>query len=153
MVAVAYSFSDVTCTISGPGGTIVLSDANSADEGISVAMTEDQSTMTGGAGIGVMHSLHASRRGRVVVRLLKNSPVNAMLMAMQKRQFGNAALHGQNVISVRMPYWLEDYACTQVAFVRYPDNGYSKDGNTLEWLFDAGYIDPTLGDGSLLSVQ
>ena len=146
----AYSFLDVQASIVGPGGSLILSEGGVSDEGITVAMTEDKTSMVTGADGSGMHSLHASKSGRVTVRLLKNSPLNAALMSMYNFQSTSAAYAGRNTITVQNPSWGDDFDCRECAFVKIPDNVNAKDGGMMEWQFNAIYIDPQLGDGSLV---
>ena len=148
-MGVTYSFLDVTCSITGPGGSLILSEGGVADEGITVEMTDDKTSMVTGATRGGMHSLHAANAGRVVIRLLKNSPLNAALMAMYRFQSTSSAYTGQNTISVSNPAWGDEHSAQDCAFVRLPPNNNAKDGGTMEWAFNALDIDSVLGDGSL----
>ena len=92
-----------------------------------------------------MHSLHADKSGRVIVRLQKTSPVNAALMAMYDAQTVTAALHGQNVILCQQKASGDVTTARLCAFKRKPALTYAKDGNTVEWEWDAGKIDSVLG--------
>lgn len=148
-MSVTYSFLDVVCSIVGPGGNLILSESGLADEGITIEMEEDKTSMVGGATRGGMHSLHAGNRGRVVVRLLKNSPLNAALMNMYRFQSTSSAYTGQNTISLSNPIWGDDHTCQDCAFVRLPPNNNGKDGGTMEWAFNSLDIDSQLGDGTL----
>lgn len=142
----AYSFQDTVATITGPTGSSPLANgAGAADEGISFEMTGDKNTMTTGADGSVMHSLHAEKSGRVVVRLLKTSPINALLQAMYDAQTATASLHGQNVIVCQQKSSGDVTTARQVAFKRKPPLTYAKEGNVTEWEFDAGLIDTVLG--------
>ena len=77
-----YSFEDVQATITGPGGTISLgAGAGNAQEGISVEFIDDKDNMLMGADGSGVHSLRASNAARILVRLLKTSPVNAAAFA------------------------------------------------------------------------
>lgn len=82
-----YSFEDVQATITGPGGTISLgAGAGNAQEGISVEFVDDKDNMLMGADGSGVHSLRASNAARLLVRLLKTSPVNAALSQMYRYQ-------------------------------------------------------------------
>lgn len=141
-----YSFADVAAGIVGPGGTFSLgAGAGSAEEGITIAPTEEFNTMQIGADGSGQHSLHAGKSGRVTVRLLKTSPVNKMLMAMANFQRASSSAHGQNTIAVSDTERGDIVTCRQVAFVRVPDLNFQKAAGTLEWIFDAVYIDQVLG--------
>jgi hypothetical protein len=149
MANTTYSFIDVQCSIAGPGGSLILSEGGVAEEGITVAMTEDKTSMTIGADGRGMFSLHAGKSGRVTVRLLKNSPLNSQLMAMYNYQQTSSAYTGRNTIALSNPVWGDDHACRSCAFIKLPDNANGKDGGTMEWAFDCIEIDSQLGDGSL----
>jgi hypothetical protein len=95
-----------------------------------------------------MHSLHAGNAGKVTVRLLKTSPVNAQLSQLYASSRQSSALWGQNVSpSTTWPAatWSRP---GQAAFVKHPDLAYAKDGNVMEWEFDVGALDILLGTGS-----
>lgn len=142
----AHSFLSCTATLTGPGGEIDLGyGAGVADEGITVSRAEDANGMQVGADGSVMHSLHAARHGTVTVRLQKTSPTNALLMTMYNYQRSSPANWGQNNIVVRDSVRGDTTTALQCAFKKVPDLAYAKDGNTHEWVFDAGQIDTILG--------
>lgn len=142
-----YSFLNVAATLTGPGGSIQLGyGAGNAEEGISEEMLEDKDAMTIGADGAVMHSLRAGNGARLTVRLLKTSPVNALLSNLYNFQKASAALWGQNVLVVSDIYRGDVLTVTQSAFSRHTPVTYSKDGNTMEWTF-FGTIDQKLGAG------
>jgi hypothetical protein len=142
----AYSFLDVVATISGPTGSANLAkDAGASDEGISFEAAGDKNTMQIGGGGSVQHSLHADKSGRVVVRLLKTSPINALLHQMYDIQTTSASLHGQNTIVCQQKASGDITTARQVAFKRKPPLTYQKEAGTIEWEFDAGMIDTVLG--------
>lgn len=144
-----YSFADIGAAIDGPGGNINIGAGScTADEGITIEMSEDKSTMTTGADGCVMHSLHASKSGRVVVRFLKTSPTNALLNAMYNLQTTTAANHGRNTIVVRDPVRGDIVTCRDCAFQRHPTVAWGKDGGLLEWSWHAGKIDWVMGSGT-----
>jgi hypothetical protein len=141
-----YSFNDVVASIAGPTGMISLGYGNAvADEGISVDMAGDKNTMTIGADGSVMHSLHADRSGHVTLRLLKTSPQNSLLQAMYDAQTASAALHGTNTITVSHAVSGDITTASTCAFKKKPNIKYSKDGDVLEWQWDAGKITTVLG--------
>lgn len=143
-----YSFLDVMAAITGPGGTFQLAaGAAAAEEGISIEPTEDIDNMAIGADGAGVHSLIASHAGKVTVRLLKTSPVNALLNAMMALQRQSAANHGQNVLSITNRVSGDVYSCRGVAFAKVPPNAYAKIANVIEWEFNATDIDPALGAG------
>ncbi|MQB09522.1 DUF3277 family protein [Agrobacterium sp. ICMP 6402] len=143
-----YSFLDVTASIAGPGGNFSLGNGSgNSEEGITVTMTEDKNTMTIGADGSAMHSLHAGKSGSVSVRLLKTSPVNKQLMTLYNYQTTSSALHGRNTITIRDTARGDSITAAICAFAKAPDLTYAKDGNTVEWSWQAGKIDQILGEG------
>jgi hypothetical protein len=140
---------DVNASIVGPGGSFSLGyGSGNSEEGITVAMVENKNTMTIGADGSVMHSLHAGNGGTVTVRFLKTSPTNQQLAEMYDTQRVSSALWGQNTIVISDPARGDTITCTNVAFQRWPQVGYQKDGGVQEWAFDAGQINGILGDGT-----
>ena len=149
MAGSTYSFLNCVAAIIGPGGAINLgAGAGVAEEGIDIDPTTEINTMTIGADGSPMHSLHADKSGRVAVRLLKTSPTNAALQAMYDYQTASSATHGQNTLSVADRVRGDVITCQVVAFSKAPSIKYSKEGQMLEWEFQAGIIDRTLGTGS-----
>lgn len=144
-----YSFLAVQATLSGPGGLVSLGNgAAAAEEGITMAMAEDKNALTLGAGGEGMHNLHAGKSGTVTIRLLKTSAVNAVLMQMYNLQTSNPGLHGINTLTVRDTYRGDVAVAREAAFKKAPDLTWAKDGGMNEWVFDAIYIDETLGSGA-----
>lgn len=141
-----YSFLDVHATIVGPGGAISLgSGAGNAEEGITIEPSEDINTMTIGADGQPMHSLHANKSGKIMVKLLKTSPVNSLLSAMYAFQTASGATHGQNNLRISNSATGDNIICRAVAFEKAPSIIYAKDGGMNEWTFAAGIIDRLLG--------
>ncbi len=141
-----YSFLDVKAAIVGPGGGFSLgSGAGNAEEGISITPTGDIGGMLIGADGSGQHSLYADKSGRVVVRLLKTSPVNQLLSAMYAFQTASGAAYGQNTITINDSQRGDVITCGQVAFAKAPDLTYAKEGGTNEWEFNAVRIERTLG--------
>jgi hypothetical protein len=144
----SYSFMDCNASIVGPGGAFSLGNgACAAEEGISITASQDISSMTMGADGSGVHSLHADKSGKLSVRLLKTSPVNALLAAMYAFQTANSANHGQNVITLLDTARGDVITCTSVAFAKAPDLNYQKEAGTNEWTFNAIRIDRLLGRG------
>ncbi len=142
-----YSFLDVHAALVGPGGAINLGQgAAVAEEGISIEPAEDIDGMVIAADGTPMHSLHANKSGTVTVRLLKTSPVNALLSALYAFQTASAANHGQNVLTLANSHTNDTITCQQVAFKRATPLTYAKDAGMNEWTFNAGIIDRTLGN-------
>ncbi len=143
-----YSFLDVVATLVGPGGAVTLgSDAGVAEEGLTSEMSEDKNTMTIGADGTPMHSLHAGQGGLITVRLLKTSPINAMLQMMYDVQTAQSVLHGQNHITITDIMRGDVVSGSQCAFKKFTGLTYAKDAGMNEWAFDVGILKPVLGSG------
>jgi hypothetical protein len=143
-----YSFQDVQCTVVGPGGAISLGSSQAvANEGITIEFVGDRNTMTVGAGQEVMHSLHAAKPATFTVRLLKTSTQNQLLAIMFDLQTSSSALWGTNVIVVSDLSRGDVATGWKCAFQKFPNNSYATEGNTLDWVFQAGSAFEILGSG------
>lgn len=142
-----HSFLDVQANMSGPGIAAVNlgAGAANAEEGISVEMVEETDTMKGGADGSQMHSLHASKAARAMVRLLKTSPINSILDAAYRYQRQSGLFWGKNIIVIANPVTGDKYTLSQVAFVKHPNNTWDKEGPMLEWEFNVGVMEPVVG--------
>jgi|SRR5579859_1721480 len=147
MAGKTYSFLDTHATITGPGGFNIPigSTAGAAEEGITMEYADDVNSMMIGAGGDGVHSLHATKAGKVTIRLLKTSPTNALLEQMYNFQRTSSALHGKNTIVVGSAVSGDKYTCQQAAFKRFPTNLYAKDANVIDWEFDCIQMDTRLG--------
>lgn len=154
-----YSFLDVQVSIVGPGINASIdgptpgseqigSSAGVAKEGVTLAYDEPKTTATTGADGDVMLNLHASQTGKITVRLLKTSPINAVLSQGYAAQRGSAANWGQNTITISNPVSGDQGTGDQMAFEKFPDDTWAEDGNVLEWVF-IGKVDNNLGPGSV----
>lgn len=143
----SYSFMDVSCSLVGPGVIASLGNgANAAEEGIDVAAAGDKSSMSIGADGAGIHNLYADKSGTLTVRLMKNSPMNAVLSAAYAAQTSNASLHGQNAVVINNKSTGETVTCTQVAFKKAPDLSYGKESKLVEWEFAAIRIERMLAN-------
>jgi hypothetical protein len=142
-----YSFAAVQATIVGPGGATPLGNsAGAAEEGITTAPKEEKNTMQVGADDSIMHALHAANPGRVTIRLLKTSPVNAILSAMYNFQRSSPGNWGQNTIVVSDTFRGDICTLSVAAFVGNPALTYDKAGRFNEWVFEGRLIEQ-LGAG------
>lgn len=143
-----YSFLDVHAALTGPGGSVSLSEGDGvAAEGISIEPVEDKDIMTVGSDGGIMHSLVGSRAAIATVRLFKTNPLNAVLQNMYNHQTQSSLTHGKNVITVRDVIRGDTTTFEEAAFMGKPNNIYAKEGNILEWRF-GGHCDTQLGFGA-----
>lgn len=144
----AYSFLNVNAAIVGPGGAVNLAaGAAVAEEGITIEPTEDKNIMTIGADGAGQHSLVASDACKVTIRLLKTSPVNALLMIMYNLQTATPSLWGQNVLTVTDSARGDITAVQSAAFNKKPTLTYAKEGGFNEWILDGIKADTILGAG------
>lgn len=148
-----YSFLDNTASIAGPGGNFNISGqgVGNAEEGIDIEMVADKNTLTIGADGSPMNSLAASTAAKLIVRLLKTSPVNAQLSALYNTQVISSALHGQNVVTIKNPISGDSITATNVAFKKFPKVAYAKEAGFMEWEFDCGTCVFTLGSGGTVA--
>jgi hypothetical protein len=160
-----YAFQDITATISGPGGNFAMSTSGdvhytisgaetaAAEEAVTITWGEEANTQTIGADGSVMNSMHSSRAGTVVFRLMKTSPNNARLQQMFHYQHESSARWGINTITIENPARGDKYTLLGCAWVRIPTNTYAKVGNVLEYELHVAVIDSQLGDGSQLNYR
>jgi hypothetical protein len=143
-----YSFVDTKATLVGAGGTALLGDgAAAAKEGITAEFLEDKDNMLVGADGAYIHSMRASKAGRVTVRLIKSSPMNAALSAMYLAQTLSTRLWGKNLLTVTNIVTGDNYLCRGVAFQKHTGVTWAEDANYNEWAFNVGHMDPILGVG------
>ncbi len=137
--------------MAGPGVTTfdLGYGSGAAEEGISIEMSEDKTTMMIGADGTPMPILHAGKGGVITVRLLKNSPTNALLSAVYAAQSMNSASWGQNVIVIKQNNSQDVITCSTVAFQRLPRLGYGKEAGINEWPFICGKVDMMLAAGTV----
>lgn len=140
-----YSFLDINAALVGPGGAVSLGSGSGAtEEGIDIEATSEIDTMTIGADGEGMHTLHGDKSGRITIRLLKTSPINALLNAMYVFQTSSGATHGQNTLTLVDSNRGDVVTGQQVAFVKAPSLKYGKEAGLNEWMFSAVKIDRTL---------
>lgn len=154
----AYSFLNVQASIIGPGVNATISgstapgaaqigsSAGSAKEGISTSFEEAKQTVTTGADGDIMTSLHSTQTGMITIRLLKTSPLNAVLNQAYNFQRQSSANWGINTIRVVDKVRGDVVSGSQMGFEKHPDNAWAEDGNVLEWVFK-GLVRETLGVG------
>lgn len=143
-----YSFLDVVAAIAGPGLIANLgAGAAVSEEGITIEAVEDKNVMTIGADGKGQHSLIASDARTATVRLLKTSPVNAILMSAYQFQTTSSSFHGKNTITVGNPATGDVTVLQLAAFKKVPALTYAKEAGMNEWVFDCIKGDSTLGIG------
>ena len=148
-----YSFLDVAASITAPNGQFALSAAGNAEDGsIKVSFAGDKNTMQIGADGTPMHSLMATKGGMISIKLLKTSFLNNKLSKLFNAQILSSALHGYNVISIMNPVSGDSITGTQCAFKKHPDVSYDAKGADLEWVFDVGVLDISLGGGLITNI-
>jgi len=141
----AYSFLNTQASLIGPGGAISLgAHAGVAEEGITVEFLEEADDMKIGSGGDPMHTLNASKAGRVTVRLQKTSPTNGLLTSMMNYQRTASSLWGANILTLTDSERGDVYTCQSVAFTKIPSNTYAKVAGMLEWVLNVGIMDASL---------
>lgn len=142
-----YAFANFVASLAGPGGVISLGyGAGNAEEGVTVEPIEEKDLMTVGADGSIMHSLRSSNAARATVRLLKTSPVNALLQNLYNFQKNSSANWGQNVLVLADVVRGDVLTMTSVAFSRQTPVAYAKDAGMNEWAF-FGSLNQQLGLG------
>lgn len=135
-MAQTYSFLNIQGNFSGPGFDFPIgAGTGTGEEGITIEMLEDKTDLKIGADGTPMHSLRASDAGRITVRTLKVSPLNAILSAAYNFQKANAANWGQNILRFADTQRGDLITCTDMGFARQPVITYAKDANMNEWSF------------------
>lgn len=143
-----YSFLNISCAVAGPGLAANLgAGASVSEEGITIEAVEDKNQMTIGADGKGQHSLLATDAAKITVRLLKTSPINALLMAAFDAQSISSALWGQNVFTIVDSARGDTTIAQSCAFTKKPAINYKKEGDLLEWVFDCISATTILGVG------
>lgn len=147
---VTYSFGDVKMTIIGPGiaASVGGDGAGSAKEGITIEPTEDKDVMTLSADGAAMHSLVLANPAKITIRLLKTSPINALLNAAYNLQKSVSGLWGQNAFVLTNVQTGDMTSCLQTAFSRHSGLTYGTEGGINAWEFLCGNYQPILGNGT-----
>lgn len=143
-----YSFLNVNAFLVGPGlAANVAAGAAAAEEGVTIEAAEDKNVMTIGADGKGQHSLVASDAAKVTIRLLKTSPVNALLMAAYDLQSASSALWGQNILTIVDTGRGDTTVLQAGAFQKKPTLTYAKEAGMNEWVFDFIQANTVLGAG------
>ena len=144
-----YSFLDISCLMAGPGiASNLAAGAAAAEEGITIEPTTDKNVMTIGADGKGQHSLVADDSCKVTVRLLKTSPLNAILQAAYDAQSLSSALWGLNTFTITDTARGDLTVVQQAAFKKKAPLTYAKEAGMMEWEFDGIQHNSILG-GSL----
>lgn len=143
-----YSFLNVNCNITGPGGSANLgAGAAVAEEGIEFEPVENKNEMNIGADGKGQHSLIASNAAKIIVRLLKTSPINQILQVMYDLQSTSSALWGINTINTVDSGRGDAIVSLFCAFQKQVPLKYAKVAGLNEWIFDCINNTVTLGSG------
>lgn len=144
----AYSFLDVSFMLVGPGiAANLAAGAAVAEEGITIEPASDKNQMDIGADGNGQHSLIADDSAHVTVKLLKTSPMNAVLMIAYDLQTSSSALHGLNVGTVTNAARGDLHVMLQGAFKKKPTITESKTAGFNEWTWDFIKVNSALGSG------
>ena len=141
-----YSFKNISCKMAGPGIVANLANgAAAAEEGITIEPSVDKNKMEIGADGNGQHSLIADDSCKVTIRLLKTSPVNAVLMAAYDAQSLSSALWGINTFTLSDSARGDFTVVQQAAFKKRPPLNYKTEAGTMEWEFDGIQVNSILG--------
>ena len=146
VISGTYSFLDVQAAFVGGGFSFDLKGSGLGSEGIKITMNDDKDAMVIGAAGDGMHSLRASRSGRVTITLLKTGPGNAMMNQVYNYESLSSAFWGQNQITITNPVSGDNITCQDGAFLKQPEITYSTDGAMNVWEFNFVQIDQILGN-------
>lgn len=143
-----YSFLTCHGSLIGPGVVASFGAGSAAaEEGVSFKYKDDANKMTHGADGAFTHSLSGAKPGEMIIRLLKTSPLNEVLSNAYNFQRNNPVAHGRNVINFSDTMRGDINSGIGVAFRKFPDNAYADKANIIEWEFDIGLLDCSLGGG------
>jgi Protein of unknown function (DUF3277) len=149
MASYSYSFKDITGSIQGVGLYASFGNGSGAAEGgISIESADDKNAMTIGAGGDGVHSLRADDSAMLTFRLLRTSPINAILQQAYNLQALSSLSWGKNTVTVRDVSRGDLITCNGCAFKKVPDLEYSKDATEIEWVFDVIKRTTMLGVGT-----
>ena len=151
MALFTYSFLDTLATLQdGATGQFfaLASGAGVAEEGITVEQVADVDDMVIGIDGVPVHSLVANKGAHVTVRLLKTSPINALLQNLLQQNRNTAATWGQMTIRVSNGPLGDNITNQACAFAKVPNITYAKDAGMNEWRFNVGICDVLLGAGA-----
>jgi hypothetical protein len=143
-----YSFLDVNAALTDPAGSFSLSEGGIAEEGVTIAMEGDKTTIVWGADGTPMTSLHAAQGGTIAIRLQKTSPVNALLSSLYAQTTNSSANCGNSTITVRNATRGDTIVGVGCSIKKFPDNVNAREGGMNDWIFNAGRISMILGDGN-----
>ena len=144
-----YSFLDVNVAITDPAGSFSISPGGGiAEEGITIAMEGDKTSIVYGCDGTPMTSLHAAQGGTVSMRLQKTSPTNSLLSMLYAQTTNSSANCGNSTITVRSPTRGDTIVCLGCSIKKFPDNINAKEGGMMDWVFNVGVISQVLGDGN-----
>lgn len=142
----AYSFVNVSASITGPGGSFQLgSGSANTDEGIQIEFNSDRDIMTIALDGTPIHSLNPDKSAKVTVTLSKVSPANAKLSAMFDGQSLSSSLWANNTITIQDSASGDTTVCRSVAFTKKPTTSYGKEAGNMQWVFNCGLVDSVLG--------
>lgn len=143
-----YSFLNISLMMVGPGiAANLAAGAAIAEEGITLAPSVDKNEMQIGADGKGQHSLIADDSAHLIIRTLKTSPANALLMAAYDLQTSSSALHGKNVFTLTDSARGDASVLTQGAFKKKPELVYAGKAQLMEWAFDIITANTILGTG------
>ena len=141
----AYSFGDVSVTITGPNLSAIVTGA--AEEGISIDMDGDSAALVMGADGSGMYSVRVAQNGTITIRVLKASPFNQILKNAFYFQRGSTVNTGRNVIVVSDIARSDLVTAVGCGFQKMPNLTFAMAPGINEWPFLCQRITSNLGPG------
>lgn len=145
-----YAFANVNASIVGPNAAFSMGFGSGLDDGgISVEFAEPRVGMKAGADGQAMVSFYSQTLGKIIIRVQKTAPVNALLSAMFAADSADPTQVGQNTILVSDLALVDLCAGKQCAIEKHPNIVYGKEGPMNEWTFLVGQLRVLLGGGGI----
>ncbi len=124
-----YSFGDSEVTIDGPGGSFRLG----ADPTESITIRDSDTYESKSGADGFIERIHKAGATYITVKLLKTSPVNALLSQLHQVNRQSTANWGRNTIKI-VRLGKDVTTCEALAFANY-DGPSSDHGGQIWWEF------------------
>lgn len=127
-----YSAAEVTFNFAG----IPIDSGRGDDEFCAITKVEDTYTYKAGVDGEGTRSENKNSLYRVTLTLMRTSAGNAILSAIHNGDLAIPGGSGIAPILVRDRQGTSNFACGEAWIVKMPDNTYSKEANTIQWIFE-----------------
>ena len=137
-MATTYSFKDIKCVCSGPGGGFIIGGGNVGAGSITITMSEDRTVQDVAADGTVMPSYVAGDNGSVAIEVQQTSSLHHALLAMYNAlkllaDAGEVASWASTTISFITLLDGSSHVLTGVSFQRIPAKAYAAHGAKITW--------------------